>query len=65
MNIRLTAAAERELEEALAWYAEISADLESKFLEEVGRARLRIVEHPNAWHPLGDGIRRFRLDRFP
>ena len=65
MKIRLTGTAERELEEALTWYAEKAADLELKFLDEVSHAKSRIVEHPNAWHPLGAGIRRFRLDRFP
>ena len=32
---------------------------------EVDRARQRIIDFPNAWHPLGDGVRRCRLDRFP
>jgi toxin ParE2 len=28
-------------------------------------ARKRIAERPRAWLPLGDGVRRFRLGRFP
>jgi plasmid stabilization system protein ParE len=65
MKVRLLHPAQRELEEALDWYSQISPELEARFLFEVDRARLRIIDFPYAWHPLGDGVRRCRLDRFP
>jgi toxin ParE2 len=65
MNIRLLEPALAELDEAIAWYAEQVPRLDQKFLDEIEQARRRIVEYPYAWHALGDGIRRFRLWRFP
>jgi toxin ParE2 len=65
MNIRLIAPALLELDEAMAWYAVQSPGLDQRFLEEVAVARSHILAHPNAWHPLGQGVRRFRLRRFP
>jgi ParE toxin of type II toxin-antitoxin system, parDE len=35
------------------------------FLIEVLSAADRIVRFPEAWHPLGEGVRRCRLGRFP
>ena len=65
MKVRLLHSAQHELEEALEWYYRISPELEAGLLFEVDSARLRIIDFPNAWHPLGDGVRRCRLDRFP
>ena len=65
MIVRLLAAASLELDDALAWYGSQSPVLERRFLEEIGKGRARIAEYPNAWHPLGEGVRQFRLERFP
>ena len=65
MNFRLLAPAAAELEEALAWYAAQAPGLERRFIDEMRTARKRIAARPNAWHPLGNGVRRFRLRRFP
>jgi hypothetical protein len=35
------------------------------FLIEILPAADRIVRFPEAWHPLGEGVRRYRLSRFP
>lgn len=65
MKLRLLAPAVAELNDAVAWYAGQIPGLDQRFLDDVQLARKRIVEHPHAWHPLGDGVRRFRLERFP
>jgi plasmid stabilization system protein ParE len=65
MNVRLLAAAAAELDEAVAWYASQTPGLERRFIDEVRKARKRIAERPHAWRLLGDGVRRFRLGRFP
>ncbi len=65
MKIWLLDIAELELDEAVAWYRGKGADVVSRFLAEVATGRERILTHPNAWHPMGDGVRRYRLDRFP
>ena len=65
MKLRLLAPAVAELNEAVAWYAAQAPGLDQRFLDDVQLARRHIVEHPRAWHPVGDGVRRFRLKRFP
>ena len=65
MIIRLLPAAALELEQAAEWYAAQSPGLDQRFLDAVETARWKIVEHPLAWSSLGDGVRRYRLVRFP
>jgi toxin ParE2 len=65
MKVRLLAPAAAELEEAVAWYSAQAPGLAQQFLDEVRTARRRIAERPRAWHPLGNGVRRFRLGHFP
>ena len=65
MKVRLLAPGASELDEAVAWYAAQAPGLERRFIDEVWAARKRIAERPHAWRPLGDGVRRFRLGRFP
>ena len=65
MNVRLLAPAAAELNEAVAWYAAQAPGLGRRFVNELGKARKRIAERPHAWRPLGDGVRCFRLSRFP
>lgn len=65
MNVRLLAPAAAEVDEAVAWYDAQAPGLGRRFIDEMVTARKRIAERPYAWHPLGDGVRRFRLGRFP
>jgi toxin ParE2 len=65
MKVRLLATAQSELNAARSWYASRVKGLDRQFLDEVRFARRQIADHPNAWHPLGDGVRRIRLGRFP
>ena len=65
MNVRLLAPAAAELDEAVGWYAAEAPGLEPRFINEMRKARKRIAERPHAWHPLGDGVRRFRLGGSP
>jgi plasmid stabilization system protein ParE len=65
VKLRLLAPALAELDEATAWYAAKSDGLDRRFLTEIETARTRILEWPHAWHPLGRGLRRYRLKSFP
>lgn len=65
MKLRLLEVAEVELDEAVAWYADKGQAAVTLFLAEIATARSRILDHPFAWHPLGDQFRRYRLNRFP
>ena len=65
MKVRFLEIAEIELEEAVRWYAEQAPGLGDAFLIEVLATADRIMRYPEAWHPLGDNIRRCRLSRFP
>jgi toxin ParE2 len=65
VNFRLLAPAAAELDEAVAWYAAQAPALDRRFIDEMSMARKRIVERPHAWHPLGEGVRRYRLGQFP
>jgi len=65
VNVRLLAPAAAEPDEALAWYAAQAPGLDRRFIDEMLTARKRIAERPHAWRLLGDGVRRFRLGRFP
>jgi plasmid stabilization system protein ParE len=65
VTARFLEVAEIELDEAINWYREQAPGLGDAFLIEVLSAADRIVRFPEAWHPLGEGIRRCRLGRFP
>jgi toxin ParE2 len=65
MTLRLLAPAQDELDEAMAWYAAQAPDLDKAFLFETLKVFRLIQQFPLAWHPLGEGIRRCRLARFP
>lgn len=57
--------AERELEEAVTHYDEVSPDLGASFVVEVRRAIDLLGRHPQLAPRLRNDIRRFVLDRFP
>ncbi len=57
--------AENEFFKAIDHYEECSANLGLEFAYEVYSTIQRIVRFPNAWHPMGDDIRRCLTNRFP
>ncbi|MFO1082005.1 MAG: type II toxin-antitoxin system RelE/ParE family toxin [Reyranellaceae bacterium] len=65
MTVRFVEPAEEELDHAIRWYGAQTRGLGEAFLMEVIAAARRIERFPEAWHPLGDGMRRCRLRRFP
>jgi plasmid stabilization system protein ParE len=65
VTVRFLEIAEIELDQAILWYGAQSPGLGNAFLIEVLSAADRIARFPDAWHPLGEGIRRCRLSRFP
>ena len=65
MTIRFLEVAEVEVDEAITWYEAQAPGLGDAFLIEVMSALDRVLLHPRAWHPLGEGVRRCRLTRFP
>lgn len=65
MRFRQLRGANRDLDEALVHYARIHPTLAQSLADEVSVARQRIAEQPDAWHPLGAGLRRYVLRRFP
>ena len=65
MTISLLAVAQAELDEAYIWYETQAHGLGDAFLAEALKAFRLIERHPQAWHPLTDGVRRCRLARFP
>jgi toxin ParE2 len=65
VTTRLVAAAELELDDAVAFYNRQRAGLGIAFADSVRNGIQRIEEYPDAWSPLGGVLRRYRLDRFP
>ena len=65
MTVRLLEVAQQELDEAVSHYNGESPGLGNAFLLEAVAAIDRIRRFPEAWHPLGEEIRRCRLRRFP
>lgn len=63
--VSLLAPAQRELDEAIAYYEAQVAGLGDAFLLEILRVFDLISRYPDAWHPLGAHVRRCRLSRFP
>lgn len=62
MNVRFLAPAQRELDDAVAWYDEQLAGLG---LDELDRAVRRVLAFPLSYPEIERGIRRCRLARFP
>jgi hypothetical protein len=58
LTVRLLEIAEIELDQAVRWYGAPAPGLGEAFLIEVLSAADRIARFPEAWHPLGEGIRR-------
>ena len=65
MNVRFLAPAQRELDDAVAWYDAQAAGLGLEFLDELDRAVRRLLAFPLSYPEIEPGIRRCRLARFP
>ena len=65
MRIRFIDAAQREVDDAVAWYDEREDELGRDFLDELDRVIRRIKSFPLASTEIAPGIRRCLLARFP
>ncbi len=65
MNFKLLPPAKRELRNAARYYEDRVPNLGHDFIAEVRATMVRIIMHPQAWHPLDEDIRRCRTHRFP
>jgi len=65
VNVRFLAPAQRELDDAVAWYNEQVIGLGLEFLDELDRAVRRVLAFPLSSPEIEPGIRRCRLARFP
>ena len=64
-TIRLLRPAQRELDEAIAYYESQLPGLGRAFLKEFLSGTARIQFFPEAWHPFSKNTRRCLLRRFP
>jgi toxin ParE2 len=65
VTVRFLQIAEIELDEAMQWYESQAPGLGEAFLIDLLSTVHRISLYPEAWHPLGEEVRRCRLNRFP
>ena len=65
MNIEFLDEAQFELDETIDYYNSESEGLGDEFLQEILSTIVRIVNYPNAWHPLSKNTRRCQTRRFP
>ncbi len=63
--IRFLEAAQKELDEAMAFHEAQAHGLGRLFLAELLVAMELVRRHPMAWHPISTNTRRCRLRRFP
>jgi plasmid stabilization system protein ParE len=65
VKVRLLSVAYTDVTEAAGHYQAQRRGLGQEFRREVHAALRRIRELPDAWQPLGGGVRQYRLRRFP
>ena len=65
MRIRLTPEGDDELSDAVRYLARQSERAAVDFLDDVRGARNQLRTFPNCGSPLGGGVRRLLLSRFP
>ena len=65
MTYRYNEVAELELNEAAQFYENRARGLGLEFLDEVDAGITRILGAPLLWPDEGDGVRRYRIRRFP
>ena len=65
MTLEFHPEAEEELLEAAHWYEDRSIYAGDRFLTAVRLAAAAIVADPHRYQPVGDGVRVYRLKRYP
>jgi len=65
VKLRFLILAQRELDDAVAWYNEQVAGLGQEFLDELDRVVRRAVTFPMSCPEIEPGVRRCLLARFP
>jgi plasmid stabilization system protein ParE len=65
VNARFTSSAEKEFQEAIAFYEAAENGLGTRFVDEVEAVVACILAHPTAWTPMSPRTRRCRTHRFP
>ena len=65
MKVSFLLPAKQEFEEAIRSYDQLRLGLGGSFRNEIREALERVKAFPDAWHPLGETIRRCRVRRFP
>ena len=65
MNWTFNQAALGEYQEAAEWYRDRSHQAAERFIAEVETAIQAICAAPENYQPVGEGVRVFRLKRFP
>lgn len=65
MNFAVDQDAKREVADAAAYYTARAASAGKDFETEFKAALERILDRPNAWPPVGRGLRRCLLSNFP
>jgi len=65
MQFKILDQAESDLDDAYDYYEYELDGLGEKFLEEFKKAIKRILNHPHAWSPVQDNVRKCILTKFP
>lgn len=65
MRLTYTYEARMELLDAVAYYGECHQELGGVFYQRILTAECDILQHPQAWHSLGEPYRRKLLKQFP
>jgi plasmid stabilization system protein ParE len=65
VKLRFLTLAQRELDDAVAWYNEQAAGSGQEFLDELDRVARRAVTFPMSCPEIEPGLRRCLLARFP
>ncbi len=65
MKIRISRLAQKEIDDAVAWYEDQSPGLGIRFLDEFDRSVRRIVTYPQSCKEIEPGLRRCLLSRYP
>ncbi|PAW74641.1 MAG: hypothetical protein B9S38_03085 [Verrucomicrobiia bacterium Tous-C4TDCM] len=65
MTYEFHPAAEQEYADAAHWYEDQVEGLGGRFAAAIGQAVMSILKEPGRFQHLGDGLRVFRLNRWP
>jgi toxin ParE1/3/4 len=65
IRLRFSSAAEKDLIEAQAWYADQAPDLDLAFRDELDHTLLQMRTYPAGFPMVHESIRRANLRRFP